>query len=389
MKKIFTLIFILLTFSWVFADDDCNNYYSVISPDGNYIYFSSDRHGGSYQIYRVDINGYSNPIQLSNLPGNINFYPAISPDGSLIAFQSGSSGYGSNCEIYIMNADGSNLQQLTDNSVYDGYPNFSPDGTKIVFDAWDDSAYPEVFTMNIDGTDRTQLTNEPGAFWQSAPLYNPSGTKIYFSAGFNADNYYVMMDLNGTNWVNITEPNDFGYSDYGLHFNDDGTKIVFYTMEWVGYNYGCDIVIADADGSNWNRVTNSTDGKYFSFPFFNTAEDKVLYSFYWPSGTGKYSIKQMNLDATNDEKISNCSGVGVDENIDINKNLIYPNPVNDFVQVNFKGEFVLEIFDLAGRLLLKTDTKQSDISQLTRGVYMAVLKDGNNKIIKTEKLIKQ
>ncbi|MBW6460266.1 MAG: hypothetical protein K0B08_06790 [Bacteroidales bacterium] len=113
----------------------------------------------------------------------------------------------------MMNNDGTNLVQLTNNNVHDGFPNFSPDGNKIIFEAWDDSNYPEVFTMNIDGSGRTQITNVPGAYWQSAPCYNPSGTKIYFSAGFNADNHYVMMDLDGTNWVNITEPNTFGYAE--------------------------------------------------------------------------------------------------------------------------------------------------------------------------------
>jgi len=389
MKKLFVFTILLLSSFFLLADDNCNNYCSIISPDGNYIYFSSDRDGSNYQIYRVNIDGYSNPVRLTDLPGKYNFYPAISPDGSLIAFQSGSAGYGSDVEIYIMNADGSNLQQLTNNSGHDGYPNFSPNGTKIVFEAWDDSNYPEIFTMNIDGTDRTQLTNEPGAFWQSAPIYNPAGTKIYFSAGFNADNYYVMMDLDGTNWVNITDPNDFGYSDWGLRFNEDGSEIIFRTAEWVGYNNGSDIVIAGADGSNWNRITNSAEGKYYSEPAFSLDGESIYYSFYWPNGSGKYSVHLMNLDGTNDVKISNCSGVGIGEDVENNRNLIYPNPVLDIVQINYEEEFDLEIYDLTGKLLLKTNNRQTDISKFNEGVYMAVVRDKDNKIIISEKLIKQ
>ncbi len=389
MKKLFVLIFVMLSSTFLFADDVCSNYCSIISPDGNYIYLSSDRDGNNYQIYRVDIDGYSNPVCLTDLAGRVNFYPAVSPDGLLIAFQSGSGGYGSDCEIYIMNADGSNLQQLTDNSGHDGYPNFSPDGTKIVFEAWDVSNYPEVFTMNIDGSERTQLTNEPGAFWQSAPIYNPSGTKIYFSAGFNADNHYVMMDLDGTNWVDITEPNDFGFSDWGLRFNEDGSEIIFRTANWVGYNNGCDIIIAGADGSNWNRITNSADGKYYSEPAFSLDGESIYYSFYWPNGTGKYSLHKMNIDGTGDEQISNCSAMGVDEDAVEKKNFIYPNPTSNFVEVDFDGEFSLEIYDLTGKLLMRTDAEKTNISQFRSGVYMVIIRDKENRIIITEKLIKQ
>ena len=384
MKHLFTLSFLLMSYCLTIAQDNCNNYWSTISPDGMYIYFSSDRHGGDYEIYRTDIDGTSNLMRLTNSAGN-KFYPSVSPDGLLIAFQHGD--YNSSAEIYIMNNDGSNLTQLTNNNIYDGYPNFSPDGSKFVFDAWDDSNYPEIFTMNIDGTGRTQLTNEAGAFWQSTPIYNPSGTKIYFSEGFNADNHFVMMDLDGSNWVDITPPNTFGYTESGLHFNSDGSKIIFYTSEYLGYDNGMDIVMADADGSNWIKITNSTEGEYYYVAFFHPDNGKVYYS-YWPGGTGKWSINKMNLDGTDSEKISNCSALGIYDEFDNLEKLIFPNPSNGIISVNFDAEFVLEIYDLTGRLLLKANTKQIDISHLNIGIYTVLLKDANNKLVKSEKLLK-
>ncbi len=375
-----------MSYSLAITQDNCNNYWSAISPDGNYIYFSSDRHGGDYEIYRTDIDGTSNLARLTNMPGVNKLYPSVSPDGSLIVFQYGD--YGSLAEVYIMNNDGSNLTQLTNNSGYDGYPNFSPDGSKIVFAAWDDSDYPEIFTMNIDGTDRTQLTNEAGAFWQSAPIYNPSGTKIYFSEGFNADDHYVMMDLDGSNWVDITPPNTFGYAESGLQFNSDGSKIIFYTSEWLGYNNGMDIVIADADGSNWNKITNSTNGEYYYVAFFHPVNSKIYYS-YWPGGSGKWSINRMNLDGSGSEKISNCSALGIDEECDNKKNLIFPNPSNGIINVDFNKEFSMEIYDFTGRVILRSNTKQTDITQLNAGVYTVIIRDIDNKFIKSEKLLKQ
>ncbi len=384
MKQLFTLAFLLMSYCMSIAQENCNNYWPAISPDGMYIYFSSDRHGGDYEIYRTDIDGTSNLIRLTNSSGN-KLYPSVSPDGSLIAFQHGD--YDFSAEVYVMNNDGSNLTQLTNNNIYDGYPNFSPDGSKIVFDAWDSSQYPEIFTMNIDGSDRTQLTNEPGVFWQSVPIYNPSGTKIYFCEGLNADNHFVMMDLDGSNWVNITEPNVFGDSDWALDFNSDGSKIVFFTTQWLGYNNGSDIVIADPDGSNWNKITDATNGEYFYCAFFHPSNSKIYYS-YLPGVPGKFSTYTMNLDGSDSKKISNCSALGVNEEYDNPKTLIFPNPSNGIIRVNFDDEFILEIYDITGRLLLKASTKQINITHLNTGVYPVLLKDADGKLVKSEKLLK-
>lgn len=385
MKKIFTFFSLLFFCNLAIAQDVCNSYWSAISPDGNYIYFSSDRDGVKMEIYRVDMDGYSNPLRLTNDDTADKLYPALSYDGSLIVFQYGN--YGSSAEVYIMNNDGSNLTRLTDNGVYDGYPNFSPDGTKIVFDAWDNSNYPEIFTMKIDGTERTQLTNYSGAYWQSAPIYNPSGTYIYLSMGFNADNYIARMNLDGTNLVNITQPNNFGYAEWALHFNDDASKIAFYTTEWVGYGNGSDIVIADTTGENWNKLTNSTNGDYYSFPFFHPTNDKIYYSFN-PGGTGKWSLYSMGLDGSNPVKISSCASVGIDENFDLSKKLLYPNPAKGILYIDFEGEFNLEIYDLSARLVLESKTRKTDISQLKQGIYMVSIKDANERVIKSEKLVK-
>lgn len=389
MKKLFTLLTFMFIYILATAQDECNNYWSAISPDGNYIYFSSDRDGGKLEIYRVDIDGYSNPIRLTNDDTVDKVYPALSNDGTKIVYQAGA--YGSTAEIYIMNSDGSNLTQLTDNTVYDGYPNFSPDGTKIVFDAWDGSNYPEIFTMNIDGTERTQLTNKTGAYWQSAPIYNPSGTKIIISAGYNADNHFVQMDLDGNNWVDITPFNEpLSAMEWALHFNADATKIAFYTNEWVGYAHGTDIVTANSDGTDWVKLTNSSNDDMYAFPFFHPTNGKIYYSYLPASNvsTSKWSIYQMDLDGTNPIKISTCTTTGIDEDLAISKRLIYPNPATNIINIDFDDAFCMEIYDLTARLLLTSNTKLTDISKIDAGIYTVVIKDAKDKIIKVEKLMK-
>src|SRR5262249_24096622 len=75
-------------------------------------------------------------------------------DGSKIAF---ASERGGNREIYLMNADGSNQTQLT-NSGFDDGPTFSADGSKIAFFTVRDGN-AEIYVMNADGSNQVRLTN--------------------------------------------------------------------------------------------------------------------------------------------------------------------------------------------------------------------------------------
>ena len=378
-----TLALFLSSLTLITAQETCNNYWSQISPDGNFIYFHSDRHDGTFGIYKCNIDG-SSPIILS-YSSQGDYYPALSPDGTKVVFQRGK--YGAAAEIFIMNSDGSNLVQLTTNGVHDGYPNFSPDGKTIVFEAWDDSNYPEVFTMKPDGTGRTQITNKSGAYWQSAPIYNPSGTKIYFSAGYNADNYYVMMDLDGSNWVNITEPNSFGYSEWGLQFNSDGSKIVFHTSEYLGYNNGMDIILADSNGSNWIKLSNTNSGTYYYTPFFHPTNNLIYYS-YLVNTSSKWNVYSMELDGSDKIVLTDCAELSLND-FDLPLISIYPNPSSDYINIEYSGIFTAEIFDLNSKLVAVEESSKIDIYDLKPGIYFVLLRNENNKLIKKGKFIKE
>jgi hypothetical protein len=82
------------------------------------------------------------------------FSPDFSPDGSSIAF-SGQVGGESleNFEIFTVNPDGSDLTQLTDNSHFDGFPDFSPDQdqSQLMFTSKRDGP-DNIYTMDTDGT---------------------------------------------------------------------------------------------------------------------------------------------------------------------------------------------------------------------------------------------
>jgi TolB protein len=69
-----------------------------------------------------------------------------------------------------MNADGSNRTNLTNDPDSDRYPAWSPDGTRIAFWSIHDGN-DEVYVMNADGSNLTNLTNNPGFEWH--PVWLP------------------------------------------------------------------------------------------------------------------------------------------------------------------------------------------------------------------------
>ena len=166
------LFLVLLAFSYVsncqVATDltritNVQDSYPVISPDGRYVMFQSNRTGNS-EIFVTTITGDS--LKQLTINAADDSSPIWSPDGNQIVFSSDRDG---NPEIYIMQSDGRGQTRLTRFEGDDNHPHWSPDGKKIIFNSarttadiklpWGQQVH-EIFIMNADGSDVKQVNKK-------------------------------------------------------------------------------------------------------------------------------------------------------------------------------------------------------------------------------------
>ncbi|MCY3742744.1 MAG: hypothetical protein OXH00_17150 [Candidatus Poribacteria bacterium] len=141
------------------------------APNGKWIAFVSDR-AGDRTIYRMDVNG-ENVKQLINKKDCRK--PAWSPDSQWIAFAAEHT-------LFVMDAGGRRLRELTWATRFSEC-SWSPDGKQIAFISSAANGGTEVFSIDINGKNRHQLTwsDQPVLIWD--PVWSPSGKWIAYIVG--------------------------------------------------------------------------------------------------------------------------------------------------------------------------------------------------------------
>jgi len=214
----------------------------------------------------------------------------LNPNGK-IAFTSNRTG---NFEIFVMNPDGSNQTNLTNNSAAnDADSAFSPDGSKIAFTS-DRYINNHIYVMNADGSNQIRLTNDNTNNYM--PSWSPDGTKIVYSSQRTSYGDIYLMNSDGSNQIRLTT---HVAVDYAPKFSPDGSRIVFYSNR----DGNDEIYVMNADGSNQTRLTNNPadDG----FPAFSPDGSKIAFT---TNRDGNYEIFVMNDDGSNPVNLTNNSG---------------------------------------------------------------------------------
>jgi Tol biopolymer transport system component len=207
------------------------------------IAFTSNR-DGNQEIYVMNNDG-TGQVRLTNNPGSDSF-PAFSPDGRKIAFISQNPSPTFAVNIKLMNADGTNQIELTpitySSSQFPWFDfkslSWSPDGSKIAFD---DGG--EIFTINVNGSNRTNLTSHPANDFE--PAFSPDGSRILFIST-RAPNW-IMHTMNADGSDVRALPSDGYFQDFSPDWSPTGDKIVFLRDH---DDFGKGLFTANADGTN-------------------------------------------------------------------------------------------------------------------------------------------
>ena len=134
------------------------------SPDGSQIAFAT----GYSEIWITSSEG----IGARHLVGSTAepaFEPAWSPDGKTILV---SQRHGGSAQIYAVDVESGSERALTATDANDYNPVWSPDGTRIAFES-DRTGREDIWTMAADGSDVRQLTYTGG--FAGRPAWQPLG----------------------------------------------------------------------------------------------------------------------------------------------------------------------------------------------------------------------
>lgn len=174
----------------------------VYSQDGRYIVYSSGDESGSdlLMVSAEAANGSMAPQRLTFGRGSDNQSPTFSPDGRQIAFISGRSRFP---EVYTMDADGTNVQLLTPFvpgvRTYRTAPDWSPDGRTVAYEQQNGDF--QVWMINIRDKEPRRLTSEGE---NEGPTWAPDGRHLALSSTRGGSKQIWVLDTESGRFRQLT-----------------------------------------------------------------------------------------------------------------------------------------------------------------------------------------
>lgn len=153
---------------------------AFFEPSGNLLITISS--GESPDIYRIDPNGEILQKITDGPNQAMNVEPALSPDGQYLAFSSDRSG---RPMIFISGPNGENPKRITFAGSFNAAPSWFPDSKKLAFAGWLEKAF-DIYTINRDGSDLLRVTKafrsggRPAS--QENPDVSPDGRAIIYTS---------------------------------------------------------------------------------------------------------------------------------------------------------------------------------------------------------------
>lgn len=195
-------------------------------------------------------------------------------------------------DIFTINPDGTNQTNITNNAAGNSEPDYSPDGSNIIFTTNRDGNY-EIYRMNADGSNPVRLTSD--AAQDNSPQYSPDGTSIVFVSVRDGNAEIYRMNADGTNQIRLTSE---ATQDTSPIFSPDAQKIFFVSTR-LGLNRQR-LFSMNFDGSNPQvfDTFESFSPRYESLSF-SPDRSKMMFNYTPDSSTQIATTWTINADGTN------------------------------------------------------------------------------------------
>lgn len=191
-------------------------------------------------------------------------------------------------QVFTIDADGTDLTQLTFSGLHDDPATFSPDGRLIAFAR--DNGTARLWLMNADGSNQTRASGVVGP--ELPTDWSPDGTHVLLSA----DGAVWSATPDGSHQQVIA---DSGAHEVAGSHSPDGTRVAFMSTFGTFAGQTFDLYTVRVDGTeDWVRLTNdrfddlsadwSPEGSRIAF-ISNRDGDFEVYTMN-PDGTGVTQI---------------------------------------------------------------------------------------------------
>ncbi len=211
-------------------------------------------------------------------------------------------------EIYTMDVDGSNITQLTSNGIKEQGPTWSNDGSKILYTAKsENNPNYDIFTIDSDGTNQRPLTNftiSPSQIVLGNACWSPDNAHIIFT--YKVDSEEIKIASLSIDSLKIAEVSgDNGLNEQNVKYSPDGQKILFEAIATSNSNI-YNLYTLNADGSNLINLTNYTTSSRFLYTGgASWSKDGSKIAFITNNNSDVYDLFIMDSDGSNVSKLTN------------------------------------------------------------------------------------
>jgi TolB protein len=201
--------------------------------------------------------------------GSIWSFTTLPPPKNPYLYSSNAEG---NYDIYSSDTTSNSKMQLTNSSYRDWWSRLSPNREKIAYTS-DQEINPQIFTMNIDGTNKFKVTTIPVTGYHNNGIgfcWSPDGGSLLYS---NYNKLYKISQF-GTNLIQIaTAPTGRNFRE--TDWSPVNNKIVVLT---IGENiYDSEIYLMNSDGNNMTLFFQNLPGM-MEYPSFSVDGSKIMFT---------------------------------------------------------------------------------------------------------------